>query len=212
MVNYQLGKIYKIVDNTNDNIYIGSTCEPTLARRLSGHVRKYKYYLKGLCNFITSFEIIKNNNYDIILIEEFPCENKMQLHQSERYYIENMKCINKIHPTRTHKEYRENNKDKLSEKNKLYRENNKDKISEKMKKYYKENKEQISEMNKIYYEENKNKIVQSVKEYNEKNKEKIQNKQNQKFICECGSNYTLSNKSHHLKTQKHQNYCQQINK
>ena len=35
MVNYQLGKIYKIVDNTNGNIYIGSTCEPTLARRLA---------------------------------------------------------------------------------------------------------------------------------------------------------------------------------
>ena len=46
MPNYQNGKIYQIIDNTNNNIYIGSTCEPTLARRLSGHVRKYKSYLK----------------------------------------------------------------------------------------------------------------------------------------------------------------------
>ena len=47
MVNYQLGKIYKIVDNTNNNIYIGSTCEPTLARRLSNHICVYKKYLEG---------------------------------------------------------------------------------------------------------------------------------------------------------------------
>jgi len=69
MVNYQLGKIYKIVDNTNGNIYIGSTCEPTLARRLSQHCGEYRFYLnKEIKKNITSFQIIKNNNYDIILI------------------------------------------------------------------------------------------------------------------------------------------------
>ena len=35
MPDYNKGKIYKIVDNTNNNIYIGSTCEPTLAHRLA---------------------------------------------------------------------------------------------------------------------------------------------------------------------------------
>ena len=37
MVNYQLGKIYKLVDNTNGNIYIGSTCKPYLSSRLVQH-------------------------------------------------------------------------------------------------------------------------------------------------------------------------------
>lgn len=36
MVNYSFAKVYKIVDNTNGNIYVGSTCEPTLARKLAG--------------------------------------------------------------------------------------------------------------------------------------------------------------------------------
>ena len=40
MVNYQLGKIYKIV--AGDLMYIGSTCEPTLSRRLTNHVCDYK--------------------------------------------------------------------------------------------------------------------------------------------------------------------------
>ncbi len=105
MVNYQLGKVYKIVDNTNGNIYIGSTCEPYLSRRLNGHVLNYRKYLNEKYPNVTSFEIIKNGNYDIVLIEEYKCDNKMQLHARERYYIENNECLNKVHPLRTGKEH-----------------------------------------------------------------------------------------------------------
>jgi hypothetical protein len=91
MVNYQLGKIYKIVDNTSDKIYIGSTCEPTLARRLAKHTSNYKDYTNGgKTPYTTSFEIIKNDNYDIVLLESCP------------YNI----CVNKKIPTRTEKEYK----------------------------------------------------------------------------------------------------------
>ena len=41
MVNYQLGKVYKIVGN--GKIYVGSTCERLLCQRLSGHNRSYKH-------------------------------------------------------------------------------------------------------------------------------------------------------------------------
>jgi hypothetical protein len=94
-VNYNLGKVYKIVDYTNNNCYIGSTCEPILARRLAGHVSKYRSYLNGKANNVTSFEIIKNGNYNILLIEEYPCETKDQLLAREGHYIETMDCINK---------------------------------------------------------------------------------------------------------------------
>ena len=68
MPDYQLGKIYKIVDNTNKNIYVGSTCEPTLARRLAKHVNTFKDWKKGgKCHFVTSFKIIENQNFDIFL-------------------------------------------------------------------------------------------------------------------------------------------------
>ena len=46
MPNYQDGKIYKIVFNITDECYIGSTCEPTVARRLAGHVKSYIEYGK----------------------------------------------------------------------------------------------------------------------------------------------------------------------
>ena len=65
MPNYQDGKIYKIVCNITDECYIGSTTEPTLARRLAGHVNNYKVWKSGKCNKTTSFDIIDKGDYKI---------------------------------------------------------------------------------------------------------------------------------------------------
>ena len=51
--------------------------------------------------------------------------------------------------------------------------------------------EEILERKRQYRIDNKEKI----KEYIEMRKEKV--------ICECGGNYTLNNKHHHMKTKKH---------
>jgi len=95
MVNYQLGKIYKIVDLSTDECYVGSTCQPTLAKRLQGHVRQYRQYSKGKMRFTTSFLIIANKNYDIELIEDYPCDSKVELHKRERYHTTSRACVNK---------------------------------------------------------------------------------------------------------------------
>ena len=68
--NYSRGKIYKIVCQTTNNQYIGSTTEPTLARRLAGHNCDFKRWKKGEFRYLTSFSILENNNYYIELIEE----------------------------------------------------------------------------------------------------------------------------------------------
>ncbi len=106
MVNYSNEKIYKIVDNISGNIYIGSTCEPSLARRLAGHVGAYKRYKDDKkVSKITSFDILENGNYEIVLLELCPCESKDELHARERYYIESLDCVNKVIVGRTRKEY-----------------------------------------------------------------------------------------------------------
>ena len=89
MVNYQEGKIYKIVDKTNGNIYIGSTAEKYLSKRLQHHISNYNYYLKNNKKYKTSYEIFKNNDFEILLLETYPCNNKYELEVKERYYIEN---------------------------------------------------------------------------------------------------------------------------
>ena len=121
MNKYSQGKIYKIVDNTNDDIYIGSTIE-TLSQRLSVHKSKINYNMT--CK---SSIIIKNNNYDMILVENYPCESREQLELRERYYIESIDCINIKIPGRTQKEYQKTEQYKLwrKENRKKNKDNNK---------------------------------------------------------------------------------------
>ena len=73
--------------------------------------------------------------------------------------------------------YRENNKQKLADKNKIYRENNKQKLEDKKKKYYQNNKQKIADKDKIYYEKNRQKITEKHKIYqqtpNGKKRQKI---------------------------------------
>ena len=180
-------KIYKIVCDTTGLVYVGSTVE-TLCRRLSGHKDKYKRYLKGISRYVTSFDIIKNDNYKIILIQSCPCNNKEELHREERKYIESIECVNKYIPGRTQKEYNEINKDKIKEQTKEYKLKNKDKIKEQVKQYQLKNKDKKNISNKKYYEKNKDKI-------SERNKIKIE--------CEyCKSLITKLQLKKHQKTNK----------
>ena len=55
---YSRGKIYKIICNVTGLVYVGSTCEPALARRLAGHRRSYKAYLNGKKYYVTSFKVL----------------------------------------------------------------------------------------------------------------------------------------------------------
>jgi len=181
-IDYSKAKIYKIVCNTTGLTYVGSTIQK-LSQRLSEHKGRYKNYLKGKEGFTTSFDIIKNNNYEIILIDECACNNKEQLLREERKYIENICCINKKIPTRTKKEWDEDNKDKIKE----YYKDNKNKI----KKYYEDNKEKILERHKEYRENYKEKISKRKKQYYLDNKEKIREQQKKTIQCEfCNSTIT----------------------
>tara|TARA_R110002012_G_scaffold289624_1_gene482764 strand:+ start:54 stop:506 length:453 start_codon:yes stop_codon:yes gene_type:complete len=119
MVNYGKGKIYKIVDNTNNNVYFGSTTQ-TLKKRLKQH--------KSLdC---CSREIIKNGDYDIFLVEDYPCNSKKELLSREGYYMKNNECINKLIAGRTVHEYYYDNKEKIKLQRIGYREKTKEKSRE----------------------------------------------------------------------------------
>ncbi|NBO22764.1 hypothetical protein EBU94_05420 [bacterium] len=63
-----------------------------------------------------------------------------------------------------------------------------------------------SEKRKLYREQNKEKLNEYDRKYYQLNKDKINEKRNVKFYCDCGGQYTKTNKSVHIKTKKHQNY------
>jgi hypothetical protein len=111
MPDYQKGKIYKLWSPQGNEIYIGSTVN-SLAKRLSQH-KSYRD-----CNSKYLFE--NYNDVRIELIEEYPCDNKIQLNKKEGEHIRNNTCLNRCIPGRTKKErekkYRENNKEHLNKK------------------------------------------------------------------------------------------------
>ena len=131
-----IGRIYKLINLNNDDIYIGSTIQ-TIERRLIQHKSECKRYYDENNNskiaYISSFDIIKDGNYIIELIEEVEFDNRTELLIKERYYIENNKCINKSIPGRTREEYNR-------EYNKKYREKNKEYFINYGKKYREQNK------------------------------------------------------------------------
>lgn len=137
MVNYQNGKIYKLVGG--GMTYYGSTCSD-LRYRLCNHKKDFKNKNKNITSKLL-FET--GDEVKIYLVEKYPCNDKMELNARERYWIENNECVNNRIPTRTHKERYDLNKDKMKEYEKQYREVNKDKKKEYMKEWYEAHKEEI---------------------------------------------------------------------
>jgi hypothetical protein len=172
MTNYRQGKIYRIVCNITGITYYGSTCEPTLARRLAKHVGNYKYFKEGKKqSYVTSFEILEGGNYTIILVELFPCDSKMKLHQRERFYIEGNDCVNKVIPTRTRAEYNVDNRSRNLEYSVNYRLENPDKTKAQEAKYRKENADKIKIRRAEYRANNPEKTKLNDAKYNQKAKE-----------------------------------------
>ena len=131
-----IGRIYKLVSDETDDIYIGSTIQ-TLERRESGHTWDYKRYGEGKQHYMSSYKVVKYRDMRIELIFEGEFESVKEMHQLEGEYIRNTansinRCIAGRSRQESDKEYRKNNKHKIQEKDKNYRENNKDKIKERM--------------------------------------------------------------------------------
>ena len=121
------------------------------------------------------------NNFYIELYEEFPCQNKEQLTKREGEIIREIGVLNHVIPGRSSKEYFEDNKANILEKQKMYYDKNNEDILQKKKDYY---------MNvvKLNYEQNKETILEKRKE---------------KMTCECGSNFRKADISQHNKCKKH---------
>ena len=141
MSKYQKSIIYKIFDNTNSNVYYGSTYN-LLRVRMQGHRADAKRNRK--CR---SQSIILNNDYSYSMIEPYPCNSKQELKTRERYWIENFDCVNKMIPGQTSKEYKSKNKEELKKKDSLRYIKNKEHVLNQHADYYAKNKDKILEKN-----------------------------------------------------------------
>ena len=127
MPDYSKAKIYKIWNTANDELYIGSTCE-RLARRMAKHRHTHKTQKTQqplhLFPLYKMFDEVGVDNFHTELLEEYPCENVEQLMKKEGEKIRELGTLNKRIQGRTSKEWREQNKEYLTEgKRKWYQEN-----------------------------------------------------------------------------------------
>jgi hypothetical protein len=167
MVNYQNGKIYKITGTNNEGIkliYIGSTVQK-LCVRLAEHVR---YVKNG--RFCSSSLVLICNDYEITLIELYPCNSREELLMRERYYYDMVDCVNQQKPVSLEGERYEYIKQYYIE--------NKDRIGEYHKQYYIDN----IENKKQYYIKNIDTILENKKQYRIKNREIIREKDRQSYL------------------------------
>ena len=96
---YENAKVFQVIDNTTGDIFIGSTCEPNLSRKLAQYVSDMKAYYKvgSKAKFRTVYAILANENYNIELLENYPCKSQDELNQRVGHYIRNNEnVINRI--------------------------------------------------------------------------------------------------------------------
>ena len=233
-------KIYKITNDYNDDVYVGSTCD-TLVKRFNTHKRHSIFEKRKKGPLHTLMNEIGFDRFRIELVEDFPCNDKYQLRQRESKYIREIGTLNKRIEDRDLKEYYQDNKEKIIEKSrkyynenrdtilikdKEYREKNKEEINKSQKNHYLKNKEQINLKQHEFYEQNKEKIkakskdyrnnnLEKVKQYYLNNKEKIlaknASKNNEKVKCECGFLGCKGNMNRHKKSVKHIQNLELIN-
>jgi hypothetical protein len=231
MIHYDKSIIYKICcqDLTVTEIYIGSTT----------NFRLRKSHHKNLCNNILHngqkklYNFMRDRggweNWSMVQVEQYKAVDKRDLHQRERFWIEELDSKLNINiPSRTNEEYYIDNREKISAKqkiyhhknretilarNKIYQIKNKDTIKIKQKIYRDKNKETISEKSKINYDKNRKTILEKKKIYQIENRETILSNQkiywSKKTKCGCGSIYSACFKSvikKHELTKKHQEW------
>ena len=169
---YKRGMIYTIRNIKDDTlIYVGSTIN-TLSKRFDAHKR----CCKNGKNNISLYNYIENNDwYDwyIELYEMYSCSNKRELERREGEVIREIGTVNKNVAGRSPKQYREDNADKLKERDKKYYEQNVDKVKEYQKEYREQNADKVKEYQKEYREQNADKKKEQNKEYREQNADKI---------------------------------------
>ena len=86
---YQQGKIYKIWNDVDDKLYVGSTCQKYLTTRFSDHKGGYADFIRGRNNMklYQHAKILGGmQHFHIELIENFSCTDLHELRIREGYY------------------------------------------------------------------------------------------------------------------------------
>ena len=160
-MDYKNGKIYKITNCIDDEVYIGSTTQ-TLTQRWWEHKSRTKNNDKNHYKIYQHMINLGIDKFSISLVENYPCTNKTELNCREGVLTRQLSTLHSRIEGRTDQEYYYDNKDKLLENKKLYFENNREHISDYKKEYYEKNKEKLIQKSHDNYQKRKEYLSEKV--------------------------------------------------
>ena len=196
---YKNGKIYKIIDNTNGNFYVGSTNYVKLCSRLGKHRGYLKDYMNGSSQkYYASMEILINENYKILLLETYPCKNRDELRMREQEHMDKLRCDKMVNK---HNAYV--SKEDMLIKAKKYREDNKEELKIKKHNHYENNKEEIKIKNNQYRIDNPELVLEQSRTSYHKHKDKKNARKREKVECpNCKKMTNRSSIARHIKSKR----------
>ena len=100
---FENGKVNKILNTVDEDVYVGSTCQP-LCKRMAKH--RNCTADKSQCHrpLYVKMKLFGLDKFYIELIEECPCESKEQLRKREGHYIKLIGTLNALVAGNTTKE------------------------------------------------------------------------------------------------------------
>ncbi len=181
---YAYGMIYKVVNKSDpDEFYIGST-KSKLRMRWDGHKGHARSNKIPSCQLHVRMREIGHENFQIVLLEEWPCDNRDQLRQREDHWITTLRpCLNK-------------NRAFTSEEEK----------TASFKQYLEDNAERFTARRQAIYQESRKEILDAGKAYYKQNQAAILLKKRETVHCKiCNLDIGKSRRNRHERTQKHKN-------
>ena len=190
---YSQGKIYKITNDVDSEIYVGRTCKKYLSQRMTAHRSGYSSFLNGKnhmgMKIYHHFQKIGIEHFHIELLEK--CENCTTidyLSSREAFWIKELKSsLNTNMPGRTYHIW------------------------------YVENKENYiikCECGGTYARHHEARHTKSLIHINRMESIKtgipMNPQKSLSFDCQCGEKYTENHKARHKRTQKHQSYVSSL--
>ena len=183
-MDYSKAKIYKILNDIDNDVYIGATCQP-LCKRMVNHrsqinatkSKKYNYKL------YQKMRDLGVEHFYIELIKEAPCENAEQLRAIEGEYIRQYGELNTRIEGRTKKQYIQDTKEKKSAYDRIRRAEKGDELKKQKREHYHNNIDEQRLKHKASYD-------------------KV--RQNKETCPICGSVYISWGRKKHLTTKTHQ--------
>ena len=174
------GIIYKICCLNPDvkECYVGSTIN--FYRRKNHHKQRCNNDKTNGHNAYV-YRFIRDNggfgNWDMVELEKCQFHDKRELYGRERFWFERLEAkLNQQVPSRTNKQRYEDKRED---------------ILQKKKQYYKDNHPRVYGKNQIYSKTHREELNKRAKEI---------------ITCDCGVEYTRSNKYSHVRSKKHKEF------